>query len=118
MQAAGRLSYFLLPVLGRYDQGNLGKEEFDIQFRRVSDQNGRVEAAGGPGSRSRMLRAHILNLEHKAKSSLQGELSVNPSKLTPRTHLQQQDHTLSSLKQHHQLATKCFNAYGDVLVQT
>lgn len=88
-----------------YDQGNSQKEEFGIQFQRASDHNGRVEAAGRHGSRSRMLRAHTLNLEHKAESSLQEELNGNPFKLTPRTYFRQ-DHTLNFPKQHQELGTK------------
>ncbi|XP_052055905.1 spermatogenesis-associated protein 45 [Apodemus sylvaticus] len=81
-----------------YDPGNLQeKEEFEVQVQRVSSHNGRVEAAGRLGSQGRMLRAHNWNLEHKAESSLQGELCVNPFKLTPRTHFSQ-DHTLNFLE--------------------
>lgn len=100
-----------------YDPGNLQeKEEFEVQVQRVSDHNSRVEAAGRLGSQGRVLRAHNWNLEHKAESSLQGELCVNPSKLTPRTHFLQ-DHTQNFLKQHHELGTKGPSAYGGVLIQ-
>lgn len=84
----------------------------EVQIWRVSNQNGGVEAAGRMAA-----GAHSCNLEHKAESCLQGELCLNPSKLTPKTHFQQ-DHTLNFLEQHHELGTKGSSAYGDVLIQT
>lgn len=56
-QAAGGLQLLSVTVTGR----------FELELQGVSVRNGRVEAAGRHGGWSRMPRAHILDLEHKAE---------------------------------------------------